>query len=61
MNNGKVSFFDNISDHSKSLVLNENDEEDSDSDLEIVPALKTYTKVIQTSEDVAYFIDSKSQ
>ena len=29
-------FFDNIGDHSKSAVLNEDDEKDSDSDLEII-------------------------
>ena len=59
MKHGKASFFDNIGDQSKSAVSNEDDEEDSDSDLETVPALKTYPEVIQTLEDVAHFLDSK--
>lgn len=56
-------FFDNIGGHnSKSVVSNEDDQEDNDSDsgdLEIVPRLKTYPEVIQTLEDVAHFLDSK--
>ena len=50
MKHGK-RVFDNIGDHSKSAFSNEDDEKDSDSDLEIIPTLKTCPKVIQTLED----------
>ena len=37
-----------VGDHNKSVVSNKDDEEDSDSGLEIVPVLKTYPEVIQS-------------
>ena len=54
----ETSFLIILGDHSKSAVSNEDDEKDSDSDLEIIPTLKTCPEVIQTLEDVAHFSDS---